>query len=126
MNFKINYELNDKIYESLETIFEHIEKKLLQKKAMLILFQKKTCILVEHYYKYNLFSLKLKIKLMTQVIIHNYYFSNVPANVLYIIYIILILSLQILNQNQNQNLKKKLMKVLCLMSNFNNVLIIYQ
>ena len=36
------------------------------------------------------------------------------------------LSLQILNQNWNQNLKKKLMKVLCLMSNFDNVLIIYQ
>ena len=27
MNFKINYELNDKIYQSLENIFEHIEKK---------------------------------------------------------------------------------------------------
>ena len=36
--------------------------KLLQKKVMLILFEKKTlCILVVHYYKYNLFSLKLKI-----------------------------------------------------------------
>ena len=36
------------------------------------------------------------------------------------------LELQTLNQNQNQNLKKKLMKILCLVSNFNNVLIIYQ
>ena len=28
MNFKINDELSDKIYQSLENIFEHIEKKL--------------------------------------------------------------------------------------------------
>ena len=28
MNFKINDELSDKIYQSLENIFEHIEEKL--------------------------------------------------------------------------------------------------
>ena len=28
MNIKINDELSDKIYQSLENIFEHIEKKL--------------------------------------------------------------------------------------------------
>ena len=40
-------------------------KKLLQKKVKLILLQKKTlCIPVEYYFKCNLFSLKLKIKMI--------------------------------------------------------------
>ena len=98
MNFKINDELSDKIYQSLENIFEHIGKnsdinlndftfeekgenyfktkvtdetcfkegKVIKKESDANFIPKKTLrILVEHYYKYNLFSLKLKIKNMT-------------------------------------------------------------
>ena len=47
MNFKINYELNDKIYQKLENIFEHIEKKIKHYFKLFYFYEKKG----ENYFK---------------------------------------------------------------------------
>ena len=105
------------IFEDTVTALEKIKIQALEKIKIkqLILFQMKIPnAIVEYYYKYNMFTIviKIKIQLKMMIIIIKYFYNSVDIPIFPIINnFMMFLILQILSQKVN--LKKNLMKIQC-------------